>query len=333
MQHYFELNPEEQRLVLQQAEDNLNYPSAAIEKDIWICWLLDKLFQLPIQMAFKGGTSLSRIYNLIQRYSEDVDITVDYRNFLNELDLSSISRSQLKKISEQLRSQLITCITDTVLPHLQQEMATLNIKPIEISLSSDGEQLRFYYPSTLNMHHYLRNYVLLEFGIRNSAEPVEQHSIAPLLAAHTQAITLPIAMVNVLSPLRTFWEKATLIHVECHRNRLASTPDRLSRHWYDLAKLTHAKIGKEALKANDIFVSVLEHKKAFFNASYANYDDCLVGKFLLIPSESGLGGLKQDYQTMQQSGFFSEDPPEFSEIIKTLTELEKKINEGMSNQT
>lgn len=328
MQDYFKLTANEQKLLLQEAEDTLNYSSAALEKDIWICWLLEKLFQLPIQMAFKGGTSLSRIYNLIQRYSEDVDITIDYRNFREDLDLSNISRSQLKIISEQLKRQLVECINTTVLPYLRKSTTQLNLKQAaEITLSENGEQLRFYYPSAIDSETgYLRDHVLLEFGIRNSTEPCEQHSIAPLVKQYTDTIAFPSASVNVLSPIRTFWEKATLIHVECHRNRLTSAPERLSRHWYDLAKLANSTLCSRALEAKDIFLSVIEHKKAFYNASYANYDDCLNSKLRLIPSKESIEGLEKDYQQMISSGFFSETPPKFSEIIETLSKLEKDIN-------
>lgn len=328
MKNYFELTANEQKLLLKEAENNLNYSSAALEKDIWICWLLEKLFQLPIQMAFKGGTSLSRIYNLIQRYSEDVDITIDYRNFREDLDLSSISRSQLKKISEQLKKQLVEYVNTTVLPYLKKSTKQLNLKQtVEITLSENGEQLHFYYPSAIDDETgYLRDHVLLEFGIRNSTEPCEQHRITPLVNQYTNVIAFPSASINVLSPIRTFWEKATLIHVECHRNRLTSTPERLSRHWYDLAKLANSDLCSKAVEAHDIFLSVIEHKKAFYNASYANYDDCLNGELRLIPSKESISGLEKDYKQMISSGFFSETPLKFSEIIETLSRLEKAIN-------
>ena len=330
MQDYFDLTQDEQKLLLKNAEDRLNFSSAALEKDIWVSWLLDQLFKLPIKMAFKGGTSLSKVFNLIQRFSEDVDITIDYDNFKKDLNLETTSRSQLKKISEQLKKQLIDYVSHTVLPHLEKEAQQLKLKtPIKITLSDNGEQLHFYFPSAIADNlNYLRDHVLLEFGIRNSTEPFEQHTISPLIeeCIGKAKLALPTAAINVLSPIRTFWEKATLIHVECHRNRLGNMPDRLSRHWYDLGKLANSQIGKEALINKDILISVLEHKKAFFNASYANYDNCLTGKLLLLPGEAGLEALRKDYLQMQKAGFFSEEPPSFDEIIKTLSTLEKAIN-------
>jgi len=139
-------------------------------------------------------------------------------------------------------------------------------------------------------------------------------------------ILLPKAEVDTLSPIRTFWEKATLIHVECNRGRLKETPDRLSRHWYDLALLTESWVGEKALGDKKILEDVVAHKSAFFNASYADYNACLSGGFKLIPSEADHRGLKLDYQKMVESGMFSSDPPSFDKIIQILTELENKIN-------
>ena len=139
-------------------------------------------------------------------------------------------------------------------------------------------------------------------------------------------LKFPQAKVSVLSPVRTFWEKATLIHVECHRNRLHETPGRLSRHWYDLAKLTDSWVGDKALKSQDVLENVLEYKKDFFNASYTNYDDCLIGQFCLVPNVEGISKLSEDFKKMQEAGLFSEMPVSFNKIITTLSDLESQIN-------
>lgn len=199
---------------------------------------------------------------------------------------------------------------------------------INITLSEDGEQLRFYYPSVIDTpHDYLRDHVLIEFGIRNSIEPYEQYRVIPYLArVSTEDLNFPEPMVNTLSPIRTFWEKATLMHVECHRERLMQTPERLSRHWYDLFMLNNSWVGDEALSSGKILNSVIEYKKAFFNASYAHYDDCMVGKFCLIPKEPYLESLRQDFSKMVKVGMFHEIPPTISEIVNSLKILEAKIN-------
>lgn len=100
---YFDLEPDDQRALLRVAEDKLGLSGMIIEKDLWLCWVLKELFDLPLKMAFKGGTSLSKVFQLINRFSEDVDITIDYRNFVNEFNFETATRSQIKKISENLK--------------------------------------------------------------------------------------------------------------------------------------------------------------------------------------------------------------------------------------
>jgi hypothetical protein len=329
--NFFHLPVAKRLALIRLAGDRLDVSDMIIEKDFWVCWLLEKLFALPIKMAFKGGTSLSKVFGLIKRFSEDIDITVDYLNFKQKLDLTCTSRAQLKKIGDQLKKQLKTYVTGTILPYFQQQIAEMDMaKSFAVTVSDDGEQLRFYYPSiTSEQLDYLRDHVLLEFGVRNSTEPCEKHIITPYLTQVVDHdISLPKPMIDTLSPLRTFWEKATLIHVECHRANLTRTPERLSRHWYDLFMLYNSRVGEQALSRIDILQDVLEHKKAFFNASYANYDNCLNGKFRLTPIEQHQTSLVQDFKRMIVAGMFYGDlPPAFDNILESLKSLEKAINE------
>ncbi len=174
--------------------------------------------------------------------------------------------------------------------------------------------------------NYLQSNVLIEFGGRNSTEPNEKHKINTLLAQILPELEFPSAQVKVLSPLRTFWEKATLIHVECHRNRLSNSPDRLSRHWYDLALLAENVIGQQALANRKLLEDVVRHKAAFFYASYTHYNKCLTNQFQLIPRDEELEKLHDDYISMVNAGMFSSEAPKFSAIIDTLRKLEQEIN-------
>ena len=337
---FFNLSAEEQAAFIQQAGDKLDISDLIIEKDLWICWVLEKIFELPIQMVFKGGTSLSKAFGLIKRFSEDCDVTIDYRNFKLDLDLENSSRTYLKKISHELKAKLKTYIMEVVLPYLREQASKkFPEKIIEITLSEDGEQLRFYYPSVINTPHvYLRDHVFIEFGVRNITEPCEKREVSPYVAQVIgEGIILPKAMVNTLSPIRTFWEKATLIHVECHRPEQKacldpSTPikshptSRLSRHWYDVLMLKKSWVGEKALLNDEVLKSVIEHKKAFFNTIHANYDDCLAGKFRLIPTDVYLKNLEKDFTQMISAGMFYELPPKFDLMMNELRMLESIIN-------
>ena len=117
--------------------------------------------------------------------------------------------------------------------------------------------------------------------------------------------------MTVLSPVRTFWEKATLVHVECHRRRLANHPERLSRHWFDLTRLAAHDIGRAALADRELLEDVVRHKKVFFHASYANYDQCLAGRLRLVPDDDQLPGLQTDYDAMCAAAIVADDAPGF----------------------
>ena len=192
---------------------------------------------------------------------------------------------------------------------------------------SQGEQLRVHYPTVLDAAaNYVGNSVLIEFGGRNITEPNEEHVVRPDIAEHVPALDFPNSRVSVLSPARTFWEKATLMHVECQRGEFRASAERLSRHWYDLAMLANLEYGRAALADRDLLIDVVKHKKAFYNTGYANYDACLDGQLRLLPDEAVLGALGADFQRMIDAGMFIGDPPSFDAVVERLRALETTIN-------
>jgi len=330
---FLNLPKNSQAALIKSAENSLGLVDAVLEKDLWVCKLLEVIFSMPYNMAFKGGTSLSKGYGLINRFSEDVDITIDYRHFRDPIDLDAVSRSQLKKISNELKSTLNNFVNTYILSYLNEQLqSALPNTKCEITINENGEQLRVYYPTVLNRNTgYIKDHVLLEFGIRNEIEPQEQRIIKPyIMDALDDNIILPMPNIDTLSPVRTFWEKSTLIHVECHRDKLQISPNRSSRHWYDIFILNQSWVGKKALQSTEVLENVIKHKKAFFNASYANYDDCLQGKFRIIPDTISLASLENDYKQMCDSGMFSDSTPNFSEIITSLRGYENQLNERLS---
>ena len=132
--------------------------------------------------------------------------------------------------------------------------------------------------------------------------------------------------MTVLSPARTFWEKATLVHVECHRRRLAARPDRLSRHWFDLAFMGRHKVGRAGLSDRALLKDVVRHKTVFFNASYANYDQCLDGRLRLVPDHDQLPGLRSDYEAMRAARVVGSEAPEFDVLIEQIRSVESDAN-------
>ncbi|MDX7985809.1 nucleotidyl transferase AbiEii/AbiGii toxin family protein [Xenorhabdus sp. 12] len=323
--------PDEQRIILGYAADRLGRSEHVLEKDIWVCWVLKILFSLPEAppMAFKGGTSLSKVFDVINRFSEDIDITLDYRYLLNGIDPLSdnASKSKLRKVSEQLKQHVQQYANEIIVPHIQSQLNELPSSELHsIRIDESGEKIWVSYPSvTEESDEYLKSEVLIELGGRNVVDPNECHIIRPYLSDLVPELEFPSGQVVVLSPERTFWEKATLIHVECRRG-IRENADRLSRHWYDLVMLAQHEIGHRAMSDRQLLNDVIRHKSAFFNASYAGYEECLAGRLLLLPSNEVLPALKADYQSMISAEMIYGIAPSFDELFEAIKQIQYRIN-------
>lgn len=330
---YFELEAGEQSELLTALAPVMGRRAEILEKDIWLCQILGILFSLPCckPMAFKGGTSLSKVYQAIERFSEDIDVTVDYRSLVADApDLATLSsNSQRNKLSEALKVALNNHVALELVPALQNKLnSVLPTLNINIELSGDGEKMWLYYPSAVeNSDAYLRPNILIEFGGRNATLPQELLTIAPDIAAHVPGLRFPVAQVAVLSPKRTFWEKATLIHVECHRTNLRAGADRMSRHWYDLARLADHVIGRQSVQDLELLKDVLTIKETFYRSGFSHYKDCLSGNLKLIPAEHILDSLRQDYQAMVDAQMLYGKTLAFDDIVARLKALEIEINQ------
>lgn len=331
---FLQLKEQEQSQIYRTLASRLGRSPVVLEKDVWVCWVLQTLFTMPdrLPMAFKGGTSLSKVFGAIARFSEDVDITLDYRGLDSSFDpfAEGISRNRLKKFSDDLKSFVRDHTYEIVAPHFQRALAAeFDTKKFQLIISDDGEQLRLHYPTILDSHgDYVGASVLIELGGRNIIEPNKVYAVLPDIAEHVPTLYFPHANVTVLSPARTFWEKATLMHVECQRSEFRTNAERLSRHWYDLAMLADLTHGQDALSDRTLLADVVKHKKVFYNASYANYDACLGGQLKLIPNDAALIALREDFQRMIGAGMFIGVPPVFDDIVDRLRALESMINGG-----
>ncbi|WP_330221559.1 nucleotidyl transferase AbiEii/AbiGii toxin family protein [Acinetobacter ursingii] len=308
--------------------------------------MLKQLFEMPnkLEMAFKGGTSLSKVFNIIDRFSEDIDITLDYRQFdvVKQLNLAEgqtapehLGSAQRRRVDAALKAEVKSYANDVVAPFLKAQAAALpRAELFEIEVSEDGETIKFTFPPVLNKDskNYMLEYVLIEFGGRNIINPNEVHYIQPFLAsenAYRDVLEFPSSMVMVLAPQRTFWEKATLIHVECHRG-VRESAKRLSRHWFDLMALSNHAIGQGAISDVTLLNDVVALKKIFFNASYANYEKCLVGDFVLVPDQQGLDQLKLDFTNMMDFNFINDRTVSFDQIIQSAHDTQALINQTVN---
>lgn len=317
--------------------------AAIMEKDFWVCWMLKRIFgfkQLPYHLIFKGGTSLSKVFRLIERFSEDVDLSFDRRELgfdAGHDPEEAPSRKKQRVMVDELQANCEALIRDKFVPVLvadcQSILGNAKTSPhawnIEID-SEDRQTVLFRYPQALSLDgitvsSYIRQEVRLELGARSDHWPEEKYAITPYAAElFPQMFQAPSCEVNVLEAVRTFWEKATLLHKEAHRAGAAAKNERISRHYYDLYMLSRTDVADKALKSMDILERVIEHTTVFFPATWAHYETARPGSFRLVPQKDRLLVLKGDYAQMKVMIFG--EYPKWDDIVEGLKGLEERIN-------
>lgn len=328
---FLTLAREERGHILASAAQRLGRDAKVLEKDVWVCWVLAQLFSMPgrLRMAFKGGTSLSKVHDAISRFSEDVDVTLDYRDLKPGCDpFSCPSRAREKKLREELEHLVKEHIARVVIPHFERTLTEDFGEGNCAVLLSEGENVRILYPTAVEgAAGYVDESILLEFGGRNAIDPHEPRRVEPYLASLEdlgQQLVFPVADVQVLSAERTFWEKATLIHAECRDPR--GKGDRLSRHWYDLAQLADHAVGKGAVANRALLEDVVRHKSVIYRRPGADYEACLKNELVLVPGGPLLAALHDDYRRMVGAGMFEGTAPSFAAILDRLQRLQSEVN-------
>jgi hypothetical protein len=309
-----------------------------IEKDFWVCWTLRRIFEImrfQPQLIFKGGTSLSKAYDLIERFSEDVDLSLSRRDlgFANDRDPEEpgISKNESTRRLEALVTSCQDTIRGKLLPKLHQDFARV-IGPSGWTLAldpADPQTVIFTYPSSglsAAGAAYIRPAIRLEMGARSDDWPAVPRVIHPYAAeAFPDAFRVAASCsVNTMEAVRTFWEKATLLHADYHRPAHKASMERVSRHFYDLYRLSQHEIGRQALTRLDLLKRVVTHKRLFFASAWASYETATPGTFHLLPREDRLPDLRKDYAQMQAMIFGVY--PSWDEILNGVRMLEQQIN-------
>jgi len=323
------------------AQRGLN--AAIVEKDFWVCWTLKRLFMLdapPAGLLFKGGTSLSKVFKVIERFSEDIDLSFNRDDLGFGGDSDPAAAGSGKKRRKGLDSLTETCrqvIHDDLLPSLTAAFAaaladaggqkwTLEIAPDD----PDQQTLVFHYPSTVAIAAsagpaYIRPMVRMEIGARSDHWPAVDGMVTPYAAEDfPRLFPAPTCSVHVLAAQRTFWEKATILHAWHHAPADKVLRDRQSRHYYDLVRMYEHGIGREAMKDIDLLLRVAKHKSVFFASAAAKYDEARPGSLRLVPRDSRLAELRRDYQSMQEMIFGPATT--FEHLMTVVGEIESTIN-------
>ena len=325
MNNIINLSHEDRNELFQETATLMNTTSAIVEKDFWVVWALEKIFsdaRLKNILMFKGGTSLSKVFNLIGRFSEDIDLILDW-NLVTDEDpyAKRDSKNKQNKFNIKINENAIIYIKDILLPIISKLVSPYCTCHID---KKDKFSIIIDYPSEFE-DKTLLPHILLEIGPLASWLPSDTYKISPFVAQKfPKLFKQPKCNVHVIVAKRTFWEKATILHQEANRDKDKKIPLRHSRHYYDLAMMTKSNVKDEALNDLELLENVVAFKQQFYTSAWAKYENAKVGTIKLLPPEFRYKELKADYLLMQNMIF--DKHIEFEEIISILKDLEDEIN-------
>jgi hypothetical protein len=297
---------------------------AVAEKDFWVTWVLGRLFgntELARLLMFKGGTSLSKVYRLIERFSEDIDLILDWRVLSDDDPLAARSKVRQEKLNAVINEQAQAFIGGELLARIADALGDL----CQCNIAADDPHvIEIRYPASFS-DRYLRPELRLEIGPLAAWLPHEERLIGSYAAEQfPRVFAQRECSVRVIKAERTFWEKATILHHEAHRPEGSPQPPRYSRHYYDLARMAKAPVKESALANLDLLADVVAFKQRFYPRGWARYDLAIPGSLRLVPTGAVLATVETDYRAMTNMIFGT--APVFGEILAGLRILEEEIN-------
>lgn len=316
----------------------------SVEKDFWVCWTLDTLFNgrrkgAP-RLLFKGGTSLSKAFGLINRFSEDIDITV-FREDLGEPvsidDLEKMTGKKRKAKLDEIRETCQEYLKDELRPELEALLLEAvdgnNDQKCGVALDDtdpDGQTLLLRYPTPLVADSYVRSEVRIECGAKSALDPHVNATLRPYVAEDLADADLTVAEVTTIQPTRTFWDKVVIVHglrgwFET-RGELRQEGQRISRHYYDLHVILGTDTGGKALADLPLGAECVRHARMFFNRPDFRLETATPGSFAVVPIDKMRDALRRDYDAM--AGMIIGAPPRFEDVIASIALLEERLNEG-----
>ncbi|MCC8175353.1 MAG: nucleotidyl transferase AbiEii/AbiGii toxin family protein [Bacteroidales bacterium] len=332
MTEYFHLTPDQQRVVIEQTALKCNLTPQAVEKDLWVTALLQLVFSLPIaeKMIWKGGTSLAKAWNCINRMSEDIDLAV-------EPSLWGFSGDLTKKQVKQLRKQSSVWVRDEFARDLEGIIRENGLgDTLKVVTQPDGEgdatypeprQVHVRYPSLLdNRLAYLEPEVLLEIGARSLLEPHVEVTVNSLASqtfpeVHTEVCD---ALIPTATAEKTFLEKAFLLH-ELFSTDLSHRAARKSRHLYDLDMMMQSEIAEKALADESLWRSIHRHRQTLTSMRGVDYNGDIRSRIVLVPPKDILKEWEEDYAEMRSS-MICGDAPTFQQLTEDMLKLEERFH-------
>jgi hypothetical protein len=315
-----------------------------VEKDFWVCWTLDALFhgrraEAP-RLLFKGGTSLSKAFGLISRFSEDIDITVfrqDLGSSISIDELENMSGKKRQATLEGIRTACQSYLQDQLLPDLQEQFLEVvdgrHLTGVGVSLDQgdpDGQTVLLAYPSVFASDmsdSYVRSVVRIECGAKSALDPHVEVTIRPYVSDDLRSLNLTVEGITTIQPARTFWDKVVILHGlhawYAKRGELRQQGQRISRHYYDLHVMFRQQVGEEALADLALGHECVRHARMFFSRPDYNLAAAADGDFAIRPVGDMLSGLRRDYAAM--TGMVFGPTPSFDEIVESIASIEERL--------
>ena len=321
------IKPEERQAIFRETGEREGLPASAIEKDWWVTTALRIVFSLPVakHLVFKGGTSLSKGWNLIERFSEDIDLAIDRRFLGFEEELSKTQVKKLRKASCSFISNDFANAITAKIEELEIPDVTLTVQNFKDS-DTDPLMVEMKYKSLTDDSPYLQPRILIEVGARSLMEPNEERKIQSMVGSQfpdRDFADKPISIPTVL-PKRTFLEKAFLLHEEFQKPIEHIRVERLSRHLYDLDKLMNTQHGEDALNDPELYRSIVTHREMFNHIRGVDYTNHQPDKMDFVPPKDIIEKWKADYIAMQESMIYG-DSKNFEELITSIEVIKERF--------
>lgn len=301
-----------------------------IEKDFWVCFMLDHLFHdcmYKNAFVFKGGTSLSKSYHAIERFSEDIDLILDWREIINDELNPWEERSKTKQdvFNKQINSDAARFYENELVPRLNMELKEKLGEGEWVSVDADDEMVvNFYYPQIFEAE-YLRSCVKLEIGPLAEWMPSHETTVMPFAAEkYPDIFVQKETSVLTIDVERTFWEKLTILHKIANFPKGKPLPARYARHLYDVYNLGNSWVKDSAFARKELLEKDVVFKQKFYYAKGAHYETATLDSIELLPAQEVLGALEEDYQAMRNMIYGN--IPEFEEILAFLEKLQKEVH-------
>ena len=318
----------DKKVIYQQLSDESKIPPFAVEKDWWVVQVLAAIFEMNVgkHLVFKGGTSLSKAWNLISRFSEDVDLAIDPKFLGFEGELKKKDITALRKAANQY-------ISNTFYPELKERMAEKGFTNVtwDIINTQESDQdpkiILLYYPNVIESVGYIQPKVQIEIGCRSLREPLKIAEFNTLIDEYypQASFAMPAIQIPTVLPERTFLEKIFLLHEEFSKPTQAIRVERLSRHLYDVYQLSKTEIKQNALNDTALYETIVKHRYNFTRISKVDYNLHQPQTINPIPPNEVIKAWKADYSTMLSEMIYG-DAPTFEELIQELIVLRTEIN-------